>query len=99
MVDGHDDVEQDVDWLVGACLLVRRDAINRVGLLDEGFFMYSEELDWARRLAEHGWKVAYQPQSKVIHPYRQSGKRDLLRRDILFHGSKLRYFPKHHRPF
>ncbi|MFL5807247.1 MAG: glycosyltransferase family 2 protein, partial [Roseiflexaceae bacterium] len=48
--DAPDDITQDVDWLVGAALLVRREAIERAGLLDAGFAMYSEELEWQRRI-------------------------------------------------
>ncbi len=52
--DRPDDVEQEVDWLVGAALLVRRAAVERAGLLDEGFAMYSEELEWQRRIRGQG---------------------------------------------
>jgi GT2 family glycosyltransferase len=50
LADRRDDVEQDVDWLVGAALLVRRSAVERAGLLDAGFALYSEELEWQRRM-------------------------------------------------
>src|SRR5579864_6696299 len=52
---------QDVDWLVGACLCVRAAAAARVGVFDERFFMYSEELDWCRRFRMAGWRVSYVP--------------------------------------
>jgi N-acetylglucosaminyl-diphospho-decaprenol L-rhamnosyltransferase len=55
--DTPDDVEQEVDWLVGAALLVRRSAIERAGLLDSGFAMYSEELEWQRRIKSTGHRV------------------------------------------
>jgi len=57
----------DVDWVRGAALLVRRAAIDAVGPLDEGFFMYSEELDWCRRFRDAGWRVVYLPTAQVIH--------------------------------
>jgi N-acetylglucosaminyl-diphospho-decaprenol L-rhamnosyltransferase len=50
--DTADDAEQDADWLVGAALMVRRTAIERAGLLDAGFAMYSEELEWQRRIGQ-----------------------------------------------
>ena len=50
MADRSDAEAQEVDWLVGACLCVRASAVAQVGLFDERFFMYSEELDWCRRL-------------------------------------------------
>jgi GT2 family glycosyltransferase len=54
LADRSDDVEQEVDWLVGAALLARWSVIERVGLLDTGFSMYSEELEWQRRIRETG---------------------------------------------
>ena len=66
IADTADDAEQEVDWLVGAALMVRRDAIERAGLLDAGFVMYSEELEWQRRIRGIGvgsWGMGgrYQP--------------------------------------
>jgi N-acetylglucosaminyl-diphospho-decaprenol L-rhamnosyltransferase len=55
------------DWLSGACLMVRREAIKNVGLLDTGFFMYFEETDWCRRLAKAGWSGWLVPSTGVIH--------------------------------
>ncbi len=55
--DTPDDIEQEVDWLVGAALLVRRSAIERAGLLDASFAMYSEELEWQRRIKGTGYRV------------------------------------------
>ena len=61
MADTPDDAIQRVDWVVGACLLVRRQAYEQVGGLDEGFFMYSEELDWCRRIKSAGWESSTCP--------------------------------------
>jgi len=96
VADQPDDVTQDVDWLVGACLLVRREAIEQAGPLDEGFFMYSEELDWCRRLKQAGWRIVYLPAAQVIHYEGKSSEQNLAARDIRFHSSKVRYFRKHH---
>jgi N-acetylglucosaminyl-diphospho-decaprenol L-rhamnosyltransferase len=60
LADAPDDVEQEVDWLVGAALMVRREAIERAGLLDAGFVMYSEELEWQRRIRGRGLEVGDQ---------------------------------------
>ena len=57
------DQELEVDLVVGAYMQVRREAIAEVGLLDETFFMYGEDLDWAYRIKTAGWKVYYQPRS------------------------------------
>ncbi|PIZ98648.1 MAG: hypothetical protein COX77_03925 [Candidatus Komeilibacteria bacterium CG_4_10_14_0_2_um_filter_37_10] len=56
-----------VDWLFGACLLVRQRAIAQVGLLDEQYFMYFEDLDWCRRFNNASWQVHYLPTAQVIH--------------------------------
>lgn len=56
-----------VDWLSGACLLVRRAAIDAVGSMDEGFFMYSEEMEWQYRMAQRGWVAWFEPAARVLH--------------------------------
>jgi hypothetical protein len=58
---------QPVDWISGACMLVRQKAIRNVGLMDERYFMYVEDMDWCRRFWKHGWEVWYQPNWKVEH--------------------------------
>lgn len=95
VADRPHDEEQDVDWLVGACLLVRRAAIEQVGLLDERFFMYSEELDWCRRLRQAGWRVRYVPTAKVVHYEARSSEQVPVARHVHFHESRCRYFGKY----
>jgi GT2 family glycosyltransferase len=56
-----------VDWLSGACLVVRQEALAHVGLLDTGFFMYFEETDWCRRLAKAGYSGWLVPDAEIIH--------------------------------
>jgi N-acetylglucosaminyl-diphospho-decaprenol L-rhamnosyltransferase len=96
MADTPDDAVQPVDWVVGACLLVRREAFEQVGGLDEGFFMYSEELDWCRRIKDAGWEVVYLPTATVIHHEGKSSEQVVPARHIRFQTSKVRYFRKHH---
>ncbi len=96
MADRPDDEVQEVDWVTGACLLARREAIENVGVLDEGFFMYSEELDWCRRMKAQGWKVVYLPTARVIHHGGQSSEQVKSFQHIQFQRSKVRYFRKHH---
>ena len=96
MADTADDAIQDVDWLVGACLLVRRQAYEQVGSLDEGFFMYSEELDWCRRIKGAGWGVVYLPTATIVHHEGKSSEQVVPARHIYFQSSKVRYFRKHH---
>ncbi|NLT34808.1 MAG: glycosyltransferase family 2 protein [Gaiellales bacterium] len=58
---------QQVDWVTGACMLVRRAAIEDAGPMDEGFFLYYEDVDWCLRLREQGWKVLLAPGARVTH--------------------------------
>jgi GT2 family glycosyltransferase len=96
VLDQPDDTIQEVDWLFGACFLVRRQVIQQVDVLDEGFFMYSEEMDWCRRIRQAGWKVVYLPEAQVIHYGGKSSDQVAAQRHIYFQTSKVRYFRKHH---
>ena len=96
MADTPDDVEQEVDWLVGAALMVRREAIEKVGGFDERFFMYSEELDWCRRAKSAGWKIVYLPQAMIIHHEGRSSGQVVAARHIHFYTSKVLYARKYH---
>ncbi len=91
--DKPDTVVQPVDWLVGAALLVRGAAIMRGGLLDEGFFLYSEELEWQYRLQRSvptSAGIVYLPDAVVIHHEGKSSEQVLPGRHIHFQRSKLR---------
>ncbi len=90
------DQPAEVDWLVGAALLVRRVVWEQVGLLDEGFFMYSEELDWQRRIKAAGWQIVYLPSAQVRHFEAQSSAQVPAATHIRFNTSKVRYFRKYH---
>ena len=96
MLDRDDWHTQEVDWVVGAALLVRRAAVLQVGTMDEGYFMYSEELDWCRRFAGAGWKVVYHPAARVIHHGGQGSDQDVFHRHTRFQHSKTRYFEKYY---
>jgi len=86
----------EVDWLVGAALMVRREVWQQVGVLDENYFMYSEELDWQRRIKAAGWKIVYFPQAQVRHFEAQSSAQVPAATHIRFNTSKVRYFRKYH---
>ncbi|MBI4272309.1 glycosyltransferase family 2 protein [Candidatus Uhrbacteria bacterium] len=76
----------DVDWLLGACLLVRASCIADVGLMDERFFLYFEDTDWCRRFWDAGYKVKYVPDAKMIHLHRRdSAQGGALA--VIFHSS------------
>ena len=98
VMERSDEETQDVDWLYGACLLVRRDVIETVGAFDERFFMYSEEVDLCRRIRDRGWRVVYVPAARVVHYEGRSSEQDLARRAQNFHESKCRYVEKHFGP-
>jgi GT2 family glycosyltransferase len=57
----------EVDSVIGACMLVRREAMEQVGLLDEKFFLFLEETDWCYRMKKAGWKIYHIPQAEVLH--------------------------------
>jgi GT2 family glycosyltransferase len=95
MADTPDNVEQDVDWLVGAALLIRRSAIEQVGLFDARFSLYSEELEWQRRLC-HAGRIVFVPSAEIMHYEGQSSAQIPTRRLILFHANRLRYIRMTH---
>lgn len=67
MADFDHQVNKEVDWLLGACLMVRPEAIKKVGLMDEKFFLYFQDIDWARRFWQAGWKVIYLAETEMFH--------------------------------
>jgi N-acetylglucosaminyl-diphospho-decaprenol L-rhamnosyltransferase len=86
--------EREVPWVSGAAMLLRREAVEEVGLLDEGYFLYFEELDLCTRLRERGWRVLFTPVLEVLHEGGVSTGRS--RRTHLIHSrSAYRYFAKH----
>lgn len=86
----------DVDWVVGAAMVVRQEVIGQVGDMDEIYFMYSEELDWCKRIKMAGWRVVYLPMAQVIHHSGKSSEQVVTARHIYFQQAKLRYFRKYH---
>jgi N-acetylglucosaminyl-diphospho-decaprenol L-rhamnosyltransferase len=96
MLDLSDERDQEVGWVTGAAMLVRRSVIDQVGMLDEGFFMYSEELDWCHRIHDAGWRVAYTPSAEIIHYGGKSSEQVAPARHIYFQSSKVRYTQKYH---
>ena len=86
-----------MDWVTGAALFLRREVLEMVGGLDEGFFMYSEELDWCRRIRAAGWEIVYVPAAEVIHFQKKSSQQAIpAYTHIRFQRSKIRYFRKYH---
>jgi GT2 family glycosyltransferase len=95
-LDLPDDAMADVDWLNGACIMVPRAVYEQVGGMDEAYFMYSEELDWCRRIKQTGKRVVYYPQAQIVHYYGKSSEQAVTARHINFQRAKLRYYRKYH---
>lgn len=97
MEDWPGDHRQDVDWVVGAAMMARRAALEAIrqpaypGPFDEGYFMYSEEVDLCRRLKDAGWRVVYVPDVRVIHYEGRSSEQVVASRHLHFSRSKIRY--------
>jgi len=89
------DVPQPVDWVVGAALMIRREAWQQVGPLDEGFFMYFEELDWCHRCRAAGWEIHFLPTAEIIHHEGKSSEQVATARTIRFQRSKISYYRKY----
>lgn len=92
---------RDVDWVIGGAMLLRRQALDEVGGLDERFFLYFEDMDWCRRFWQAGWRVRYEPRAVMTHHHRRESARlpgvlglanPLARIHI---ASSLKYFTKH----
>jgi N-acetylglucosaminyl-diphospho-decaprenol L-rhamnosyltransferase len=90
------DAPLEVDWISGACLLVRRAAYEQVGGLDERFFLFWEDADWCRRFRKAGWKVYYLPTAVGTHRVGVSRAQRPMRSAIDFHRSAYHYYRKHH---
>ena len=87
----HDEV-LEAEFLMGSCMLVRREAADEVGPLDEGFFLFSEETDWCYRFRQAGWKVVFFPDAEVVHVGGASHGGRLFREQVRGH---LRFLAKH----
>jgi N-acetylglucosaminyl-diphospho-decaprenol L-rhamnosyltransferase len=86
---------READWLSGAALLVRRDAAEAVGLFDEDFFMFGEEVDWMTRFRRAGWRVLFFPAAEVVHVGGASHGGNMYVENLRSH---LRWFDKHRGP-
>ena len=96
MTDTNHDETMDVDWVSGACMMVRRETMDAVGLLDEGFFMYAEDVDWCYRMKQAGWRVCYLPQAEVRHHIGRSTRNVPYRMTYERHRSMWRFYRKHY---
>jgi GT2 family glycosyltransferase len=80
-----------VDWVTGACMLVRRAAIEKVGPMDEGFFLYYEDVEWCHRMHDAGWAVLIEPSTTCVHARGGSGGGDSAAAQEAYRASFYRY--------
>lgn len=85
----------EVPHLHGACLLVRREALQQVGLLDEGYFMYCEDSDWCLRFRRAGWRLFYVPAAEMLHHHGASSRQARAEMIAAYNLAAARYFRRH----
>jgi hypothetical protein len=84
----------DVDSVIGACMMVRREALDQVGLLDEDYFLFLEETDWCYRMKRAGWKVYHVPDAEVYHFQGKSAEKEKKRARVEYFRSRYHFFKK-----
>jgi hypothetical protein len=92
----------ETDWLMGSAYMIKKSALEKVGLLDERFFMYMSDVDWARRFWENGYRIIYNPNSKMYHYHQRASKGPfdvfdvLLKRESRWHfKDAIKYLKKY----
>ncbi len=104
LLNVDEDTAIDVDSVVGAFMLVRREVVEQIGMFDEAFRLYGEDLDWAYRIKEAGWRVRYHPDVVVLHYKRQSTNQRSVYSIRAFYEAMHIFYDKHYarqypRPF
>ncbi|MBU1146569.1 glycosyltransferase, partial [Patescibacteria group bacterium] len=88
--------KREVDQVMGAFMMIRREVIEKIGLLDENFWIWFEEVDFCKRAKESGFKILYTPEAKIIHHFGQSFKQAMgVKKQKDFNRSLSYYFKKH----
>jgi len=95
--DWHHSAPGRVDWVSGCCMLLRRKALEEIGLFDEAYFMYIEDVDLCRRAWARGWEVAYFPAAEVIHQIGASSRHRPISMIVQHHRSMWIYYRKYFR--
>lgn len=88
---------REVDWVSGACLMMRKETLEEVGVLDEQFFMYAEDVDWCYRAKQKGWKTYFIPFAEVIHYIGRSSRKAVKKTILERHRSMYWFYRKHYR--
>ena len=87
--------KRNVQWLSGACFISRRDVLERVGMFDERFFLYFEDIDLCTRMRKSGWRLVYLPEAKVFHQGGASTELKKLNSRFHYRKSQLYFYKKH----
>ncbi|MBC6937755.1 MAG: glycosyltransferase family 2 protein [Chloroflexi bacterium] len=87
---------REVDVIMGAFMLARAEAVRQVGLMDESFFMYSEEVDWCYRFKQAGWKVYFTPEVETVHLWGGSSRAVKVETLLRLYRSRVHFFRKHY---
>ncbi len=96
MADWDHGAVREVDWVSGAAICIRRQAWEKVGGFDEGFFMYAEDIDWCLRARRAAWKIYYCPEAVIVHRVGRSSDQRPIPMVIEFHRSMARFYRKHY---
>ncbi len=92
MQDWDHNSVREVDWMLGASLMIRRTALREVGLMDERFFLYFEDVDWCYRMKKWGWKVYYVPQAEMIHHHQRQSAQGFMNKTLAYHITSMLHF-------
>jgi len=91
----NDEIAHEVDAVSGSCLLVRREVMDQIGLADEDYFMYGDDLDYCFRTKQAGWKIYYIPEAQIIHYGGSAAKRKPYKAIYEFHRAMWIYYKKY----
>ena len=92
-------IAYNVDTILGACMLVRDEVVKTIGMLDDDYFMYSEEIDWCYRIKVGGWHIHYYPAAEIYHIGGASASMNTIRQLSLLYQNKILFFKKHYGNF
>jgi GT2 family glycosyltransferase len=92
------DSNRDVDWVMGAVMILRKEAVDQVGFLDEEYFMYSEEMDLCYRFKQAGWKISFVSEATAMHVWGGSSRQNKELAFIRLYKSRVLFFRKHYGP-
>lgn len=92
----------EIETTAATAMIVRKTAVDEIGMFDEAFFLYGEDLDWCKRMTDGGWKIVYYPKAIVVHYKSQSGKKHKAKKTksiatIYFYDTMKQFYEKHYK--